>query len=201
MTAKGVGQRVRLSPDKRRAQIVRVALDAFRESGFAQTSIRDLADALDMSIAGMYHYFPSKDDLLFTILTEGLDRLLCEMESARERASSPEERLRSMLTVWIEIIVQDRALVRVLVDNADKLEPERRATLRAKMREGADMVTGEIRQIAAEGRLKDLNPNVMSYSLHGMANWVNYWYDPDGEVDIHSLANQITDIFLHGVLK
>ncbi len=193
--------RVRLDPDERREQILQAALEAFHAKGFGQTSIRDLAEAVGMSIAGMYHYFATKDDILFAIIESGVDRLLAELQAARDSAETPEARLRAMLAATIRVVVENRAEIRIQLDNADKLAPERRAAIRAKQRESALMVRAELERLQAAGRLKDLNLSVATFAANGMANWIYYWYEPDGPVDMETLTNQLAEIFFHGILK
>lgn len=194
-------QRVRLDPDERREQILQAALDAFHAKGYGQTSVRDLADTVGMSIAGMYHYFPSKDDILFAILETAVERLLAEMRAARDAAETPEARIRAMLAATARTVVENRAEIRILIDNADKLAPERREIIRARQREGMLMVRTELKQLQATGRLKEVDLNVATFALNGMANWIYFWYNPEGPVNLETLTDQFTEILFHGILK
>lgn len=193
--------RVRLDPDERREQILQAALDAFHTRGYAQTSVRELAEAVGMSIAGMYYYFAAKGDILFAILESSVDRLLSELKAARDSAEAPEARIRAMLTATVRVVVEQRAEIRILIDNADRLPPEHREIIRAKQRESALMVRAELERLQVGGQLKELDLNVITFALNGMANWVYYWYDPDGPVSPESLADQLAEVFFHGVLK
>jgi AcrR family transcriptional regulator len=193
--------RVRLNPDKRREQILHAALDAFHTKGYGETSMRDLADAVNVNIASIYHYFGSKDDLLFAILETAVDRLLMELQAARDSAETPEERLRAMLAATIRVVVGQRAEIRILIDNADRLPPDHRQIIRAKQRESALLARAELERLQAAGRLKDLDLNVATFTLNGIANWIYYWYHPDGPVNIETLTDQLAEIFFHGILK
>lgn len=193
--------RVRLGADERREQILKAALEAFHTKGYGQTSVRDLADSVGMSIAGMYHYFATKDDILFAILETSVDHLLSELTQARDSEETPEARIRAMLAAMIRVVVDDRASIRVLIDNADKLPPERAGMIRAKQRQGALMVRAELECLQKMGRLKPLDLNVITFAVNGMANWAYYWYDPDGPVDTVTLTEQFAEVFLHGVMK
>lgn len=193
--------RLRLDPDVRREQILRAAIEAFHVKGYGQTSVRDLAEATGMSIAGMYHYFATKDDILFAILETSVDHLLAEVTAARDSAETPEARLRAMLAATVRIVVENRAEIRILIDNADKLAPERREAIRAKQRESALMVRAELERLQSDGRLKGLDLGVATFALNGMANWVYYWYDPEGPVSIEALADHLAEIFFRGILR
>ena len=199
--AEATPSRVRLAPDERREQILQAALEAFHTKGFGQTSVRDLAAATGMSIAGMYHYFDTKDDILFAIIQGSVDRLLAELKAARDSAETPEARLRAMLGATVRAVVEDRASIRILIDNADRLAPERQKMIRIKRREMALMVRAELERLQTAGHLKDLDLNVAAFALNGMANWVYYWYNPDGPVDVDGLIDQLAEVFFHGVIR
>jgi len=193
--------RVRLDPDERREQILKVALESFHTQGFGQTSVRDLAGAVGMSISGMYHYFDTKDDILFAIIDAAVDRLLAELKAARDSTETPEDRIRAMLAATVRVVVENRAEIRVQIDNSDKLLPERQEIIRAKQRESALMVRAELERLQAAGQLKELDLNVVTFALNGMANWVYFWYNPDGPVDVEALTDQLAETLFHGILK
>jgi len=193
--------RVRLDPDERREQILRAALDAFHTQGYGQTSIRDLSEAVGMSIAGMYHYFATKEDILFALIDASVNRLLIALTTARDSVKKPEARLRAMLAATVRTVVENRAEIRILIDNADKLTAERQEQIRLKRREGVLMMRAELEALQARGKLKKLDLNVITFALNGMANWIYYWYDPAGAVNVEKLTDQLAEIFFRGVFK
>lgn len=202
-TAVGVvTPRVRLDPEERREQILNAALEAFHVKGYGQTSVRELGAAVGMSVAGMYHYFSTKEDILFAIVDNSVDRLLAGLEAAQMSAESPEKRLQAMLAETVRIVIEHRAEIRILIDNADKLPPERQELIREKRSKSASMVRAELERLRAAGRLSEcLDLNVITFSINGMANWVYHWYRPEGSMGVRELTDQMAEIFLHGILK
>lgn len=191
-----------MDPEERREQILNAALEAFHVKGYGQTSVRDLGTAVGMSVAGMYHYFSTKEDILFAIIDNSVDRLLVGLESARRSADSPEDRLRAMLAETVRIVIEHRAEIRILIDNADKLPPERQEQIREKRSKSAWIVRQELERLRAAGRLSEhLDLNVITFSINGMANWVYHWYRPEGPMGVRELTDQMAEIFLHGILK
>ncbi len=93
--------------DRQRDVILRAAARLFRDRGFAETGMRDIADAADLSPANLYHYFDGKHDLLFYCQDRALDRMLEAMASARRRAPSATERLRLVLTAHVRTLLDD----------------------------------------------------------------------------------------------
>src|ERR1043166_10271111 len=84
-------------PQSRRVEICRTAAQIFRDRGFDATSVSDVARALGMTKAGLYHYFDSKEALLFEIMNYGLDRVRDEVILKVAGIRDPEERLREMV--------------------------------------------------------------------------------------------------------
>src|SRR5437762_9538872 len=84
-------------PQRRRIEICRTAAQIFRQRGFDATSVSDIAQALGLTKAGLYHYFESKEALLFEIMTFGLDRVRDEVIEPVRAIRDPEERLRQLI--------------------------------------------------------------------------------------------------------
>src|SRR5215475_2847763 len=98
-------------PDSRRAEICRAAARIFRDRGFDATAVSDIARALRMTKAGLYHYFPSKDAMLFEIMSFGMERMEDEVMRPARRVRDPETRLRQMLTQHAHIITRAEGVV------------------------------------------------------------------------------------------
>lgn len=193
--------RQRLDPDDRWEKILSAATESFHTKGFGQSSMRELARDVGLSVAGLYHYVEAKDDLLFAIIDSAVSQLLAELKEARKSTSAPEERIRALLAATVHVVVENRAEIRIQIDNTDKLAPARRAIIRDKQRECMMMVRNELERLRASGRLQNLDINVLTFALNGMANWIYYWYHPDGPVDVETLVEQLGTVFFHGILK
>src|SRR5829696_536744 len=87
--------------DARRDGILRAAARIFRERGFTDTGMRDIAVATDLSAANLYHYFSGKDEILFYCQDRALDRMLAGVSQARRRAKGSDQRLRDVLTTHV----------------------------------------------------------------------------------------------------
>src|SRR5918912_4500758 len=97
--------------DSRRAEICHAAARIFRDRGFDATAMSDIARTLRMTKAGLYHYFPSKDAMLFEIMQFGLERMEEEVIAPAAGIRDPEARLRKMLTQHARIITRAEGVV------------------------------------------------------------------------------------------
>jgi AcrR family transcriptional regulator len=94
--------------DARRDAILRAAAGMFRARGFADTGMRDIAEAADLSPANLYHYFGGKDEILYYCQDRALDRMLAALTSARREAVSSAERVglvvRAHLSTMLDVV-------------------------------------------------------------------------------------------------
>src|SRR5215510_6748159 len=169
-------------PDARRAEICRTAAQIFRDRGFDATSVSDIARALGLTKAGLYHYFESKEALLFEIMTYGLERVRSEVVLPVRAISDPEERLRQILLRHARITTDGRGAVAHLGDEIRALPPAARRQIEEKMRYYVEMIRDTLVEIKAAGRLRDIDPMVAAFSLLGMVLWLPRWFRQDGRL-------------------
>src|SRR6186713_2556250 len=118
----------------RRAEICRTAAQIFQERGYDATSVSDIARALGITKAGLYHYFESKEALLFEITAYGLDRVRDDVIVPVRAVRDPEERLRQLVVRHACIATNGRGAVAQLVDEVRALPPGNRRQLEERMR-------------------------------------------------------------------
>src|SRR5919204_1961957 len=85
------------APDPRRSDMYRRIAQLFRDRGFDATSVSDIARALGLTKAGLYHHFESKEALLLEIMLFGLERVRDEVVVPIRAIRDPEERLRELI--------------------------------------------------------------------------------------------------------
>ena len=111
--------------EARRAEICRAAAQIFRDRGFDATSVSDIARALGLTKAGLYHYFESKEALLFEIMSFGLDRVRDEVIVLVRAIRDPEERLRQLIVRHARITTRGQGAVAHLGDEIRAAAPPR----------------------------------------------------------------------------
>jgi AcrR family transcriptional regulator len=185
----------------RRVEICRTAAQIFRDRGFDATSVSDIARALGMTKAGLYHYFESKEALLFEIVTYGLDRVRDEVLIPVRAVRDPEERLRQIVVRHASIVTRGRGAVTQLNDEIRALPPAARRQLEERMRLYIDLVRDTIVELKAAGRLQDVDPTVAAFSLISMVVWLPRWFRQDGRLTQQQVAQEIAKMALGGLLR
>ena len=181
--------------DKRRHAIVEAAGHLYARRGFQGASISDLAKACGTSKALIYHYFPSKDDILYEVMAAHLDALVDAAADARQ-AGGAREQLRVLTLAFMRLYVGAQDSHKVLLNELDHLPAERRAEVVAKQRRIIAVVENLVREIRP-----DTNPITLPLTMlfFGMINWTHTWFRPDGRVDAERLADLAVDMALNGL--
>jgi TetR/AcrR family transcriptional regulator, cholesterol catabolism regulator len=185
----------------RRAEICRTAAQIFRERGFDATSVSDIARALGMTKAGLYHYFTSKEALLFEIMSFGLDRVRDEVVVPVRAVHDPETRLRQIVMRHARITTRARGAVAQLVDETRALPPAARKKIEQRMRVYFDLIRDTLGELKAAGRLRDIDPTVAAFSMLGMILWLPRWFRQGGRMTHDRVAAEIADLALGGLLR
>jgi AcrR family transcriptional regulator len=187
--------------NSRRAEICRRAAQIFQERGFDATSVSDIARALDMTKAGLYHYFTSKEALLFEIMMFGLERVHDEVLVPARAIRDPEVRLRQIIIRHGRIATRARGAVAFLVDEARALPPAQRNKIEQKMRVYIDLLRDTLTEIKKVRRLCDIDPTVGAFSIAGMILWLPRWYRHGGRLTPDEAAEEIANLALGGLLR
>ncbi|MDH4065605.1 MAG: TetR/AcrR family transcriptional regulator [Acidobacteriota bacterium] len=165
--------------DARRDGILRAAARMFRERGFADTGMRDIAEASDLSPANLYHYFNGKDEILFYCQDRALDRMLAGVADARRRFARADERLSAVLTTHV-LTMLDEVEGATAHLQVDALAPP----LRARIVRKRDRYERALRRLVIEGMgdgtFAEGDAALITRAMLGALNWVVTWYRPDG---------------------
>jgi AcrR family transcriptional regulator len=184
----------------RRARMCRTAAQLFRDRGYDATSVSDVARALGMTKAGLYHHFESKEALLFEIMMYGLERVRDEVIVPVRTVRDPEERLRQLIVRHARIATRGHGAIAHLGDEIRALPASSRRQVEQRMRIYFDLIRDTLTELKAAGRLRDVDPTVAAFSLLGMILWLPRWFRVGGRLDQASVAHDIASFALGGLL-
>lgn len=188
------------SLNSRRAEICRTAAQIFQERGFDGTSVSDLARSLGMTKATLYHYFASKEALLFEIISFGLDRVRDEVILPVRGVRDPETRLRQIVIRHARIVTRAHGAVSSLNDEIRALPPSARKKIEKRMRVYFDLVRDTLAQLRAAGRLRRVDLTVAAFSLLGTILWLPRWFRHEGPLTEKQVADEVANVVLGGLL-
>ncbi|MGD0189584.1 MAG: TetR/AcrR family transcriptional regulator [Rhizomicrobium sp.] len=185
----------------RRDQIVEAAAQLFADRGFLGASIADLAEACGSSKSLLYHYYLSKEDILFDVMHSHVKDLLDSAEAIAARPGGPAEKLREMTRAFMEFYLGAQDRQRVLLNELDFLPEERRTIIVDIQRRLIAIVEELLAEIQPELGVSNplRTPAAMLY--FGMINWMHTWMDAKGRASPASIAELASGIFLDGILK
>jgi AcrR family transcriptional regulator len=187
--------------EQRLSHILAAATDLISRDGYEKASMRNVAAAAGVSLAGIYHYFDSKERMLFLIQFRSFSALLNSLREKVFGLADPVEQLRTMVRNHVDYFVANMPALKACSHELDSLSgPAYREIL--EIRRDYYTLTRSIidRILDAHAPSSALDRHVATMSLFGTLNWLYRWYNPQRDRSPAALASQIVDQFLHGVL-
>jgi AcrR family transcriptional regulator len=184
--------------DRQLGKILDHATGVFCEKGYAGASMRDLSRATGMSLAGMYHYFGSKDRLLYLIQKHTFSTILSRLRDRLSSTSDPQQGIRAFIHNHLEYFLEHQQAMKVLSHEDDVLDGDYRREIAGIKRDYyqtcRELLDRYKRQMGLE-----FDSRTAVLSLFGMINWIYTWYNPrlDGKAD--RLAKEMSNIFFKGI--
>jgi AcrR family transcriptional regulator len=185
--------------DRRLAEILTHATDVFCKKGYEGASMRDLSRESGMSLAGLYYYFESKERLLFLIQKHTFTTIVQRLKARLAEVSDGEERVRIFILNHLEYFLANQAAMKVLSHEAEVLKNGFASEVSAIKREYYRICVGLLDDLKDERDLK-FSTRIAVLSLFGMMNWIYTWHNPRVDADAASMAREMGDVFLRGVM-
>jgi AcrR family transcriptional regulator len=187
-------------------EIYRAAAQIICDKGFGATSMSEIAEAVGITKAGIYHHISGKRDLLYQIMNFGLDSLEEEVIAPSTGIADPEQRLRTIIANHVQLITrrstpQGNNPVSIIVDEVAGLSAAQLRKINQRKRTYVDLIRATLEELKAQGKLMDIDVTAASFSLLGMILWLARWYNPEGRLTQSQVSEEITKIALGGLLK
>ncbi|HEY0320296.1 MAG TPA: TetR/AcrR family transcriptional regulator [Pyrinomonadaceae bacterium] len=194
-------QKKSASNNERLAEIYRTAAQIILRKGYDATSVNDIANALGMTKAGLYHYMSGKKELLFDIMNFGLDELDEEVATPAKAINDAEARLRFLIASHAQLVTRGQGAITILVDEVTALTPAQCRKITRRKREYFDYLRDLLEELKVEGRLHDVDTTAATFCLLGMINWLSRWFRHGGALTAEQAASEIVKIALNGLLR
>jgi AcrR family transcriptional regulator len=187
--------------EDRADHIYRVAAEVMCRKGYEATSMNDIADAVGLTKAGVYHYIRGKEQLLFEIMNFAMDMVDEDVIAPAREIQDAEERLRTIIDRHAKRLLEVGGAVTILLEEMAALTPAHQRTVRNRKRAYFELVRQTLEQLAAQGKLRDVNPTVAAFSLFGMILWISRWYRREGELTPQEILRDFHQIAMSAVLR
>lgn len=184
-----------------RNDILEAAAQVFRQKGFHGASMQDIAEAVNLQKASLYHHVSSKQEILLALLDRALELLLERISAIRRQDIPADEKLRQMVRAYLQILAENTDLSAVLLFEHRSLERKQHA----RHVPNRDRFEALWREVLEEGVATKLfkcdDPALTARAILGIMNWSITWYRPEGPLGIDDIANHYSNLLLNGLLK
>lgn len=182
-----------------RDDILQSAAQVFRQKGFHGASMADIAEAVQLQKASLYHHFTSKQEILLELLDRALEMVTERMAEVMAREISTDEKLRQAMRVYLKTLSEQGDLVSVLLLEFRSLEPEFYARHIPNRDRFERMWRDLIQQGIDDGSFGCESASMAARGVLGVLNWTVTWYRHDGKMSIEQIADLFAHMFLHGL--
>jgi TetR/AcrR family transcriptional regulator, cholesterol catabolism regulator len=183
---------------RRLGEVLNHATEVFCEKGYEGASMRDLSRASGMSLAGLYHYFESKERLLYLIQKHTFTTILEQLKTRLTGTAEPEKQIRIFILNHLEYFLVNQQGMKVLSHEDEALKNGFGSEIAAIKREYYRICL-ELMEALKRERGLDFDARTAVMSLFGMINWIYTWYNPRVDGGAEELAQRMGDIFLSGI--
>lgn len=171
----------------------------FSQKGFHGTSMQNIASAVHLQKASLYHHVSSKQEILLGVLDKALDLLIERMQAVIDLNLPPDQKLRQAICTYLGSMIERRDLASVLLLEHRSLEDQYRLQ-HTPRRDRFERMWRDLVLAGQEvGAFTTQDPDMAARALLGVMNWTITWYNPDGALSVEQISYLYADLFLHGL--
>ena len=183
-----------------RNDILDAAAQVFRKKGFHGASMADIAGAVNLQKASLYHHVASKQEILLALLDRAIAMLTEQIAPIATQSAPADEKLREMTRTYLQLMAENADLAAVLLFEHRSLEPKQHA----RHIPNRDRFEALWRDVLSEGVAAGVfhcpDPALAVRALLGIINWTLTWYRPKGELSIEQIADGYIELLYDGLL-
>ncbi|MTD55474.1 TetR/AcrR family transcriptional regulator [Amycolatopsis pithecellobii] len=185
--------------ERRRREILDNAAKLISKVGYSNASLEDIAAANKISKSALYHYFRSRDEILFAMHEVLADDFLEHAKTVEEAGGSAVEMLSAAIRKMVVANESIPGYVQAFFDHYRELPPRFRRRAHARSDEYTRFVEGILEKGVANGEFRPLPVHATALAIFGMCNWTNRWFRPSGPMSGTAIADAWTDLVLGGL--
>ncbi|AKQ70301.1 regulatory protein, TetR [Myxococcus hansupus] len=184
-------------PEGTRRRILETALQLFASRGYHDTSIRDLATALELRPSALYAHFAAKDHVLAELVRIGHEAHFEALETAfRDAQPTPVAQVRALVHAHTRVHAEHPQLAMVVNEEFYALSQELAAPAQVLRDRANAMLMDAILRGQAQGQFAPLHPAITAAAIVGMGSRIPHWFEPGGPIEVEALANTHAELAL-----
>lgn len=187
--------------DERKLAIVDAAAALFAAWGFDGASVADIAKHGKISKSLIYHYYASKEDILYDVMISHVRALEVAALAATTGEIAPARKLRELAHRFMTLYVGAAARHKVLLNELSKLPKARRVEIVRVQRRLIETVQKLLVEIEPSLKRKSGASFTAAMLFFGAINWTHTWFNPKGAISAGALAEMAADLVLGGLAK
>ena len=178
--------------------ILTAACEVFAEQGYMRASIADLAQACRLSRGALYHYFQSKEAILFAILDGHVRRMIADVEAAIADNTATLDQFRGAIRAIVELNARSSNEQRLILNDLSFLSESEQTMIKSLERHIVDIVSDLLIRLDREGKIIKRTKKIYAMMLFGILNFSHTWFNPKGGISPTEFADMVVDMFLSG---
>lgn len=186
---------------ERKQQVIRTAEELFSQRGYLATSVRDLAQALNIEAASLYSHVKSKEDLLWTIADRSASEFFLKVEPIAQKNIHVTEKLTEMIVAHVGVIADNLNASAVFFREWRHLSEPRLSEYAQKRSDYERIFRGVVRQGIEENLFMHYDDGFSTRTILSAINWTHTWYRPDGELTATQIGENLANFLLKGLVR
>lgn len=184
-------------PTNTRQRILDAAALLFRERGFHATTTRAISEIVGILSGSLFHYFRSKDQMLFEVMHEAATQLCDKAEAAVAAGGSPRDKLRALIRLQLDCLIGagTRDYYAVMIAEWRELDAAAKPKLTVRRAQYSGIWHTVLDECGRAGLLRS-DPHSLQFVLHGAINWASTWFKPTGRLSLDDYARILEDLVL-----
>jgi AcrR family transcriptional regulator len=184
-----------------RDDILEAAAQVFRQKGFHGASMANIAEAVNLQKASLYHHVSSKQEILFELLDRALELLLERISPIASMDLPADERLCRMIREYLQILAENTDLSAVLLFEHRSLEGRQHAR-HVPNRDKFENLWRDVLKDGVRSRQFVCDDIPLSArAILGILNWTITWYSPNGSLTVEQISDHYSNLLLNGLKK
>lgn len=189
-----------MKPHSRKEEIIHQAAKLFQKRGYSAVTMRDIAEVMEIKAASLYNHISGKHEILSILVLTVAKEFTDGMDAVCKRELSPTQKLKAIIEMHIDVAVSHADGIAVMNNDWMHLE-HKELTQFVGMRDGYEENVREVIKAGiSEGTIRDLNPEVLLFSILSTLRTIYLWYQKRGKIDVNILKKDMVEVLLKGVV-